>query len=212
MKEKNWFVNGNPVFDITSTDTKHLYQNQIRTSWNLEMEKVEGEQKRRWKFLWLTSWKTNYILSQRDTSDDEKGPKTGHAENKEKLLRVENKQTKERNFKKFKWFSELCLTDMCCWLISLKGKWTHILWDDKKVFVQRNKEGFIKIEAHSISLSNFRNHFSAFGAIPLFQPWWPFDTTDKSKPPAFHVLLHSFWQNLLVHKICLLDLCHFCKK
>ena len=197
MKEKNWFVNGNPVFDITSTDTKHLYQNQIRTSWNLEMEKVEGEQKRRWKFLWLTSWKTNYILLQRDTSDDEKGPKTVHAENKEKLSKAKEKEMSKRPNYFVNFISLICVADWIPW----EGTSSMFYEMIKKVFAPFffllqnlwNKEGFLEIEVHSISLSNFRNHFSAFGAIPLFQPWWPFDTTDKSKPPAFHVLLHFFW-------------------
>ena len=34
------------------------------------------EEKVRWKFHWLTRRETNYILFERDASDDEKGPKT----------------------------------------------------------------------------------------------------------------------------------------
>ena len=43
------------------------------------------EEKVRWKFHWLTRRETNYILFERDASDDEKGPKMVCAENKERL-------------------------------------------------------------------------------------------------------------------------------
>ena len=61
----------------------------------------EMEEKVRWKFHWLTRRETNYILFERDASDDEKGPKMVCAENKEKLQTKQNKtkQSKERNVK-----------------------------------------------------------------------------------------------------------------
>ena len=60
-------------------------------TWKMEQK----EPKVRWKFLWLTSWKTNYILFQRDAPDDEKGPKMVRTENKERLPRWKNKARKE---------------------------------------------------------------------------------------------------------------------
>ena len=59
----------------------------------------QKEPKVRWKILWLTSWETNYILFKRDASDDEKGPKMVHAENKEKLLRAKNKERQKLSVK-----------------------------------------------------------------------------------------------------------------
>ena len=59
----------------------------------------EMEEKVRWKFHWLTRRETNYILFERDASDDEKGPKMVCAENKKKLLwanKTQQNKTKQR--------------------------------------------------------------------------------------------------------------------